>query len=141
LAGKTWRRDIYQARTGIVAMNSDERDEKKEVGETKIEQDETKELDNRLEELEAKLTQMTQQSNQDQQAQQGNGASASGLAMAWRLGSEFIAGVFVGGAIGWLIDKWFGLAPWGLIIFILLGFLAGMLNMLRSAGKISPPGE
>ncbi len=122
-------------------MNSDERDSKLEVGKTGKEREETKELDSRLEELDAKLAQMTQQGDQDQGAQQGNGANASGLAMAWRLGSEFIAGVFVGGAIGWLIDKWFGLAPWGMIIFILLGFMAGMLNMLRSAGKISPPGE
>ena len=60
--------------------------------------------------------------------------------MAWRLGSEFISGVLVGGLIGYTIDEVFGISPWGLIIFILLGFLAGMLNMLRSAGKISPPG-
>lgn len=118
-------------------MSNDERDKKREPEE----QMETKELDSRLEDLEAKLSHMSQQGKKDEEAQQGNGGSVSGLAMAWRLGSEFIAGVFVGGAIGWLVDTWFGLAPWGLIIFVLLGFLAGMLNMLRSAGKIAPPGQ
>ncbi len=97
-------------------------------------------LDNRLEELDAKLDKYRQQEKVQNRVEQGNGANSSGLAMAWRLGSEFISGVLVGGLIGYAIDKWFGTEPWGLIIFILLGFLAGMLNMLRSAGKISPPG-
>ncbi|MCV6548679.1 MAG: AtpZ/AtpI family protein [Cohaesibacter sp.] len=111
------------------------------MSETNKEQDKTKELDSRLEDLDAKLAHMNQKSEQTNKAQHGTGANASGLAMAWRLGSEFIAGVFVGGAIGWLLDTWFGLAPWGMIIFTLLGFVAGMLNMLRSAGKIAPPGQ
>lgn len=97
-------------------------------------------LNNRLEELDAKLGHYRQQEQKGPQTSGGEGASASGLAMAWRLGSEFIAGVLVGGLIGYAIDTLFGIAPWGLIIFILLGFFAGMLNMLRSAGKISPPG-
>ncbi|MCT4656081.1 MAG: AtpZ/AtpI family protein [Cohaesibacter sp.] len=102
---------------------------------------ETNELDNRLEDLDAKLAQLSQKEQTGKQGEQTEQTGASGLAMAWRLGSEFIAGVFVGGAIGWLVDTWFGLAPWGMIIFVLLGFMAGMLNMLRSAGKIAPPGQ
>lgn len=100
---------------------------------------EDEQLDSRLAELDAKLSRHREEEQAAQRPQQGGGNN-SGLAMAWRLGSEFISGVLVGGLIGWLVDKWFGVEPWGLIIFILLGFLAGMLNMLRSAGKISPPG-
>lgn len=101
---------------------------------------EDSELDSRLEDLDAKLEHYRQADEKGLQARQDTAGGTSGLAMAWRLGSEFIAGVLVGGLIGYAIDKWFGVEPWGLIIFILLGFLAGMLNMLRSAGKISPPG-
>ena len=59
------------------------------------------------------------------------------MAYAVKISSEFIAGVVVGAALGWLIDKLFGTGPWGLIIFLLLGFCAGVLNVLRSAGLIA----
>jgi ATP synthase protein I len=42
----------------------------------------------------------------------------------------------VGAGIGWLIDRWLGVSPWGLIVFVLLGFAAGVLSVMRSAGLI-----
>jgi ATP synthase protein I len=60
--------------------------------------------------------------------------TASGYARGFRLSSELVAGVVVGAGIGWLIDRWFGISPWGLMIFLLLGFAAGVLNVMRSAG-------
>lgn len=62
----------------------------------------------------------------------------AGMAYALRLSSEFIAGVIVGAVIGYTIDTLAGTSPWGLIIFLLLGFVAGILNVLRSAGLIAP---
>ncbi|MEP9376636.1 AtpZ/AtpI family protein [Aquabacter sp. CN5-332] len=56
--------------------------------------------------------------------------------MAFRLGSEFVAGVLVGAAIGWGIDQMFDLAPWGILVFTLIGFGAGVVNMMRAAGEI-----
>jgi ATP synthase protein I len=44
--------------------------------------------------------------------------------------------VLVGAGLGWLIDRWLGVAPWGLMIFVLLGFAAGVLNVMRSAGVV-----
>jgi ATP synthase protein I len=43
----------------------------------------------------------------------------------------------VGAGIGWLIDRWLGVSPWGLIVFLLLGFAAGVLNVMRSAGLVA----
>lgn len=60
-----------------------------------------------------------------------------GMAMALRLGADFVAGVIVGSAIGWGIDRLFGTSPWGLIVFLLLGFAAGVLTVMRSAGLIA----
>lgn len=57
-----------------------------------------------------------------------------GFAVALRLSSEFIAGVVAGGGLGWVIDQVFETSPWGLIVCVLLGFLAGVLNVMRSAG-------
>lgn len=66
-------------------------------------------------------------------------ATASGYARGFRLSSELVAGVLVGAGIGWLIDHWLGVSPWGLIVFLLLGFAAGVLNVMRSAGLIASP--
>jgi ATP synthase protein I len=63
-------------------------------------------------------------------------ATASGYAKGFRLSSELVAGVVVGAGIGWFIDRWLGVSPWGLIVFVLLGFAAGVLNVMRSAGLL-----
>jgi ATP synthase protein I len=63
--------------------------------------------------------------------------TGQGFAQAMKLSTEFVAGVLVGAAIGWMIDKGFGTSPWGLIVFLLLGFVAGVLNVLRSAGLMA----
>jgi ATP synthase protein I len=69
-------------------------------------------------------------------------ADPSALARGFRLSTELVAGVLVGAAIGWLIDRWLGISPWGMIVFLLLGFAAGVLNVMRAAGvALNPPGS
>jgi ATP synthase protein I len=63
----------------------------------------------------------------------------SALARGFRLSSELVAGVLVGAGIGWLIDRWLGTLPWGMFVFALLGFTAGVLNVIRSAGAGGAP--
>jgi ATP synthase protein I len=65
-------------------------------------------------------------------------AEASAFARGMRLSAELVGGVVVGFLLGWLLDRWLGTSPWGLIVFILLGFAAGVLNVMRSAGVIRP---
>ena len=62
--------------------------------------------------------------------------NTAGIALGLRLSTELIAGVVVGAAIGWLLDRWLGISPWGLIVFLLLGFAAGVLNVMRAAGIV-----
>jgi len=62
----------------------------------------------------------------------GPGGSMKGMAQGFKIASEFIAGIAVGGAIGWGVDSLFGTLPFGLVIFLLLGFAAGVLNVVRS---------
>src|SRR3954449_8667428 len=61
-------------------------------------------------------------------------ARASAMALGFRLSSELIAGVVVGAVIGWGLDRLLSTSPWGLIVFFLLGFAAGVVNVMRSAG-------
>jgi ATP synthase protein I len=66
-------------------------------------------------------------------------ANSSAFARGFRLSSELVAGVLVGAALGWLIDRWLGSLPWGMFVFALLGFTAGVLNVMRQAG-VAPGG-
>ena len=63
-------------------------------------------------------------------------ADASGFARGIRLSSELVAGVLVGAGLGWLLDRWLGTTPWGLMVLGLLGFAAGVLNVMRAAGVV-----
>lgn len=56
------------------------------------------------------------------------------MARGFRLSSELIAGVVVGAALGWGFDRMLSTSPWGMIVFVLLGFTAGVVNVVRSAG-------
>jgi ATP synthase protein I len=64
-------------------------------------------------------------------------AKASAMALGFRLSSELVAGVLVGAAIGWGIDRLLSTSPFGLIVFLLLGFVAGVVNVVRSATAAS----
>lgn len=93
-------------------------------------------LDRRRSELDVALANIKEERKEAAKGMNRSG-NMTGVAYALRLSSEFIAAIVVGTAIGWLIDKVAGTGPWGLIIFLLLGFAAGILNVLRSAGLIA----
>jgi len=66
-------------------------------------------------------------------APQGQGAA---LGQALRLGVEMVAGVAVGGFIGWAFDRWFGTAPLMMVVFLGLGAAAGIMNVVRTAKRM-----
>lgn len=65
--------------------------------------------------------------------------SRKGFAEAMKLSSEFISAIIVGALLGYLLDRFASTTPWGMIVFLLLGFCAGVLNVLRAAGKVAAP--
>ncbi len=58
-----------------------------------------------------------------------------------RLASEFVAGVLVGALIGYGLDYVFHTLPLFLILFLLAGFGAGIVNMSRSGNRTAPTAE
>jgi len=64
---------------------------------------------------------------------QGQGAA---LGQALRLGIELVAGVAVGGFIGWWLDRFLGTAPLLMVVFLGLGAAAGIMNVVRSAKRM-----
>ena len=65
--------------------------------------------------------------------------------VAWRMVTEIVAGILLGAGIGYGLDWLFGTLPVMLILFILLGFVAGIRVMMRTAAELGstsgkPPG-
>jgi ATP synthase protein I len=65
--------------------------------------------------------------------------SRKGMALGLKISSEFISAIAVGGILGYLIDWAVGTKPWGMILFVLLGFCAGVLSVLRGVGVVAQP--
>jgi ATP synthase protein I len=91
-------------------------------------------LSARLQRLGKRIAQADRSSENDSGPRQT--ADPSAIARGFRLSTELVAGVLVGAVIGWLLDRWLGISPWGLIVFLLLGFAAGVLNVMRGAGIV-----
>jgi ATP synthase protein I len=90
-------------------------------------------LKERLRELERKL-----EPGQDKHVSMSDeeiGRRGSALGKALRISTELVAGVFVGGFIGWALDQAFG-TQFLLVIFLLLGIAAGFLNVIRAAREM-----
>jgi ATP synthase protein I len=103
------------------------------------------ELSARLQRLGERLDQQHSGRLSENETGQGATSDPSALARGLRLSAEFVAGILVGAGLGWLIDHLAGTSPWGLMLFLLLGFAAGVLNMMRAAGVVpsntlDPPG-
>tara|TARA_R110002072_G_scaffold77568_5_gene180699 strand:+ start:495 stop:839 length:345 start_codon:yes stop_codon:yes gene_type:complete len=69
---------------------------------------------------------------------QDEGPTETGKAWttAIKLSGDLLAGLFVGGALGWGIDQLAGTAPWVMLVGLLTGFAAGMRNLIRTAKQI-----
>jgi ATP synthase protein I len=90
-------------------------------------------LDQRLSEVRRRKIGTDQPGGQSEDS----AARASAMARGFRLSSELIAGVVVGAAIGWGFDRLLSTSPFGFIVFFLLGFIAGLINLVRTAGVAS----
>lgn len=53
--------------------------------------------------------------------------------LAWRMVTELVAGLVVGFGVGIGLDAIFGTRPIFLVVFILLGFVAGVKVIIRTA--------
>ena len=75
------------------------------------------------------------------EAPEGRGKA---MGQALKLATELVAGVAVGGFIGWVLDRLSGTAPILMVVFLVLGGAAGILNVMRMAKSMQGepmPGE
>lgn len=59
----------------------------------------------------------------------------------WRMVTELVAGLLIGFGIGYGLDALFGTLPIFLVLFTLLGFVAGVRTMMRTAQEIQEKRE
>jgi len=67
---------------------------------------------------------------------ENTGSNAASLGKALKISTEFVAAVCVGSTIGFLLDGWFDTKPVLTICFFIMGVVAGMLNVFKSAKKM-----
>lgn len=65
--------------------------------------------------------------------QPGTNVRGAAYGQAFKIAAELIAGLVFGGAVGWFLDRQFGTLPLLLVLFVMLGFAAGLLNVIRGA--------
>ncbi|MBX3529134.1 MAG: AtpZ/AtpI family protein [Rhizobiaceae bacterium] len=93
------------------------------------------ELDRRLRDLDSALAQKRPAPEAEAERQPVGGSAGFGNAL--RLSSEFVAAIIVGAGLGWFFDRLAGTSPIGLIVLLLIGFAAGVLNVMRAAGQVA----
>jgi ATP synthase protein I len=54
------------------------------------------------------------------------------MSAAWRL----VGGCVVGVLMGWLVDRWFGTGPWGLVILSMVGIVIGFWGLVSTISKL-----
>ena len=71
-----------------------------------------------------------------QQPVEKNRGHAGMLGLAYRFTIEMLAGIGVGGFVGWWMDKLFDTAPAFLLILLFLGMIAGIGNSVRTVNEM-----
>ena len=56
----------------------------------------------------------------------------SGLGFASKIGTEMVVSVLVGAYGGYLLDEWLGSPPWLMLLGLIFGCAAGILNIYRT---------
>jgi ATP synthase protein I len=89
-------------------------------------------FEGRISDLGGRLDKVKASRQADAQAELDAEMRGRGMAYGMRMAAELVGAVIVGGAIGWGLDKWLGSTPWLFLLFFVLGFAAGVLNVVRA---------
>ena len=130
-------RDLSVLFAGVESMADDSRG-KHDKDDRKLQPTDEAALSARFQRLGERLGSVNRGRESGSQPGSPPASDPSAIARGFRLSVELVAGVLVGAGIGWLLDRGLGITPWGMIVFTLLGFAAGVLNVMRAAGLLRP---
>jgi ATP synthase protein I len=84
-----------------------------------------------LEDIENRLRVVRAREEEDSGRGPAARARPTGMAIGFRIGVELVTAVLVGVGIGWGLDALLGSKPWLMVLFLLLGGAAGVMNVYR----------
>jgi ATP synthase protein I len=88
--------------------------------------------DVRIDALEARLK--AARTREDQRIKPAGGAETdANYRMGNRVLAELIGGIGGGAFIGWVIDRFAGTSPWGLLVVLALGIVVAFRSIIRMA--------
>ena len=70
-----------------------------------------------------------------------NNGFRQGMQIAFRLGTELTVATIIGGLMGYALDSFFETKPWGLVVGVVFGVVAGCLGVYRVAMRMSTDNE
>jgi len=74
--------------------------------------------------------------NNSENKNNNTGSNAASFGKAMKISTELVAAVVVGAILGFILDNWFDTKPLLTIIFFIIGVVAGILNVIKSAKKM-----
>ena len=103
---------------------SEERSEREPIGE-----------DTRIDSLEQRLK-AAQEREEERNRPKVQGADAN-YRMGSRVLAELLGGLIGGALIGFVIDRFAGTSPWGLLVMLFLGIVVAFRNIIRISNRRS----
>jgi ATP synthase protein I len=94
--------------------------------------EDTAAFEGRLSELGGRLDKIKAQREADAHADLDADMRGRGMAYGMRMAAELVGAVIVGAFIGVGLDWLIGTKPWLFLVFFLIGFAAGVLNVVRA---------
>lgn len=113
-----------------------ERADDRGPGQRQMSPEEKAAFEGRISDLGQRLDKVKAQRATDADADLDAEMRGRGMAYGLRMAAELVAAVIVGGAIGYGLDRWLGSTPWLFLLFFVLGFAAGVLNVVRAYEKM-----
>ncbi len=101
-------------------------------GQRQMSPEEKAAFEGRISELGERLDRVKAQRGADAEAELDAEMRGRGMAYGMRMAAELVGAVIVGGLIGIGLDWWLGTKPWLFLLFFVLGFAAGVLNVVRA---------
>jgi ATP synthase protein I len=89
-------------------------------------------FEGRVSDLGARLDKVKAQRHAEAEADLDAEMRGRGMAYGMRMAAELVGAVIVGGLIGIGLDWLVGTKPWLFLLFFVLGFAAGVLNVVRA---------
>jgi ATP synthase protein I len=120
-------------------MSTSSDDEKPARGE--ISPAERESFKERAADLGARLEKVKAEARAKRGPEQDGRARGAALGQAMKIAIELVVGIAVGGFIGKVLDDQFGTLPLFLIVFLMLGFAAGLVNIVRTARRLQAEAE